>query len=280
MRARQHRLLLALAGTATGAALVAALASAGLGDSPPPEGARPALRGPLLPDLVQAVPSRVAVRVAGGRAHLVFASAVENVGAGPLLLVGERDNRRHPAMRVRQVVVGRGGGRETTRVPGTIRYVRSETHRHWHLLGFERYELRDARTGVSVGRDRKTGFCLGDRYDAHAGRRLPGEPAEAVFVGECGRSSPGILGIEQGISVGYGDDYVPALEGQSIDLTGLASGRYVLVHRANPDGVVRERRRTNNASAVLLELRVAARRGESTVRVLARCPGRDRCRSG
>ena len=35
--------------------------------------------------------------------------------------------------------------------------------RGWHLLRFERYELRHAGSRKVLVRDRKTGFCLGDR---------------------------------------------------------------------------------------------------------------------
>ena len=48
------------------------------------------------------------------------------------------------------------------------------------------------------------------------------------------RAAPGARTIREGISPGFGDDYVPQREGQSIDVTGLPPGRYVLVHRANP----------------------------------------------
>ena len=88
--------------------------------------------------------------------------------------------------------------------------MRSETHRHWHFLDFERYELL-APDGKLLGRDRKTGFCLGDRYDAHASVELPGEPAEPVWTQECGRGQPARLLVREGISPGYGDDYVPRL---------------------------------------------------------------------
>ena len=42
--------------------------------------------------------------------------------------------------------------------------------------------------------------------------------------------------------MGYGDDYAATLEGQYLRLTGLASGRYVLVHRVNVECRLRELR--------------------------------------
>ena len=51
----------------------------------------------------------------------------------------------------------------------------------------------------------------------------------------------------------------------------LKPGRYVLVHRANPERELRERSYANNAASVLLALRGRA------VRVLASCPDSARC---
>ena len=54
--------------------------------------------------------------------------------------------------------------------------------------------------------------------------------------------------------MGYGDDYVPALEGQSIDVTGLPGGRYLLVHRVNATASLLESEYDNNQASVVVEL--------------------------
>ena len=64
---------------------------------------------------------------------------------------------------------------------------------------------------------------------------LRGEPDQPVWTQECGRGQSERLVIREGISPGYGDDYVPRLEGQWIDITDLPAGRYVLEARAAPD---------------------------------------------
>ena len=209
-----------------------------------------------LPDLDQAPPQGVSVVGRNGRTLLVFGSAVDNVGPGELVVEGRRVG---VAMRAWQIV---GRRRYLLRVP--LRYVRAETHAHWHVPGFERYELRRAAGGL-VARDRKSGFCLRDAYETHALDRKP------VWTGECARGRPGARSVREGISVGFGDDYVPQKEGQSIDVTGVRSGRYVLVHRANPGRVLRERSYANNAASVLIAL--SSRR----VRVLDRCPASATC---
>jgi hypothetical protein len=251
------------AATALVVLLIAACAGA---EAPSPE---------LLPDLDQAPPAAISVVVRAGRERLVFLSAVENVGAGPLLVAGRRPSAAEPEMAARQVV--RKVGRTSTMHPlkTRLRFVVSETHRHWHLLGFERYELR-ALDGKTVGPDRKTGFCLGDRYDADSGSRIPGEPPRAVWTQECGRGQSGRLRILEGLSPGFGDDYVPLLEGQFIDITGLAPGSYVLSHRVNSTRDLLESSYANNAASALLELGRDGQ-GRATVTVLATCPDTASC---
>jgi hypothetical protein len=210
----------------------------------------------LLPDLVQAPPGAVQVVPDGDRYLLTFLSAVDNRGAGPLLLEASRAGRDEPAMSVRQVVARTAGSRRTYETPNELRYVRAETHAHWHLLGFERYELRTLE-GRLVTPDRKTGFCVGDRYETDRGETLPGEPPRPVWTQECGRGQPERLVLRQGLSPGFGDDYVPRLEGQYVDVTGVAPGRYRLIHAVNVDRTLRESDYTNNAASVvvILELR-------------------------
>jgi hypothetical protein len=81
--------------------------------------------------------------------------------------------------------------------------------------------------------------------------------------------------IQEGISVGYGDDYDPTLEGQYMRLTGVPSGRYLLVHRVNADRRLRELRYDNNAASLLI--RVRWRQGRPWVRVLRACTASPRC---
>ena len=197
-----------------------------------------ALAAPL-PDLDQAPPLAVRIVQKQGRQLLVFGSAVDNTGRGELVVVGRRVGN---VMRTWQVV-----GTSRYALPVRLRYVRSETHQHWHFPNFERYGLRRL-DGTPVARDHKTGFCLRDTYETRALNRRP------VWTGECRRNDPRATSVREGISPGFGDDYVPQKEGQSIDVTHVPPGQYVLVHTANPDGVLRERSYANNSAAALLAL--------------------------
>ncbi len=231
-----------------------------------------------LPDLVQAAPSGLTITRAGTRTRPVyrlgFASAVENLGDGPLIINGHRPGLETGTMDADQVVERDGAPQQVIPGAAQLRYVVSPDHRHWHLLGFDRYELRRAGRRAPAVRDRKTGFCLGDRYPSTR-RSLPGAPPSPVYTGRCGLGEPELLGIQEGISVGYGDNYQANLEGQYLPLTGLRSGRYVLVHRVNAERGLRELDYKNNAASLLLDLRW--RRGAPQVRVLKVCARSGRC---
>ena len=151
-----------------------------------------------------------------------------------------------------QVVHLPGRGAEHVRDVGRFVYATGR-HAHWHLRSFERYELRHVDDASIVAHDRKIGFCLGDGYVS----RLRTPLAPRVYtrrIGLCRRDEPRAAVLRQGISPGYGDAYGPRLEGQSVALEGLPSGRYLLVHRVNPDGRLRESSQANNAASALIAL--------------------------
>src|SRR4051794_22146064 len=120
--------------------------------------------GDLLPDLDQQTPSGLMISLASGRGPkryvLGFQSAVRNIGDGSFIVSGSRPNRRAPEMEARQLIERTDGTRRTLQVAARLRYAVSPDHQHWHLLHFDRYELRHAGHGGTLVRDQKTGFCL------------------------------------------------------------------------------------------------------------------------
>lgn len=230
--------------------------------------------GDLLPDLEQRVPFSVHVSSDAGRFRLGFASAVVNVGDGPLVVSASRPNRKVRTMTARQLVQVGGSGERVGRVVGRLRYEQAETHSHWHLLPFDDYELRAAADATTAALTVKQGFCLGDRYrDARAGEL--DSPPNPAFRHECGKGSPTLVRMRQGISVGYGDHYKPNLEGQAFDVTDLPAGEYVLSHEVNRARRIRESDYTNNAASVLVRLDWP--NGAPHVEVVAECPATTRC---
>ena len=191
----------------------------------------------LLPDLDQQAPADLVVIARQGGFHLGFTSAVDSIGRGPLRIRGWRPSDGR-TMRADQLIELRRGGTLLVRDVGTLLYETHPPHRHWHFQQFESYELRRASDHALVGRDRKSGFCLIDRY-GRASVRVPhaGPPR---FVSNCGAGQRDLRRVEQGSSLGYVDRYPAFFHGQDIDVTRVPAGIYVLVHRANPTRRVRE----------------------------------------
>ena len=154
------------------------------------------------------------------RFYLGFESAAANTGTGPLIVLGRRPNIAQEHMDLRQQIMRSDGTNRSVPLRARLRYVRSPDHSHWHVLGFMRYELRSA-TGSRLMRDRKTGFCLGDRY--RVAYAFPGRPPAPQYGERCGKGAPRLLTMREGISIGWGDNYSPHLEGQEFEITSLAA---------------------------------------------------------
>jgi hypothetical protein len=221
----------------------------------------------LLPDLDQRAPFRLTI--AGTK--LGFASATDNVGEGPVWVRGSRPSATGP-MRAAQLV--RMSDRSVRAYPdaGRLRYTPSPTHTHWHLLGFQRYELRSL-DGNLVVRDRKSGFCLADHYGL-AARRVTAFTGGS-FYGNCAASNPRALAVEQGTSIGFTDLYPAHFHGQNLELRGVPAGVYLLVHRANPEQRLEEIDYTNNDAS--LRIRLSWSGGSPHVETLRTCQASADC---
>ncbi|HSO02266.1 MAG TPA: lysyl oxidase family protein, partial [Gaiellaceae bacterium] len=155
---------------------------------------------------------------------------------------------------------------------GRLRYTPSSSHTHWHLLGFQRYELRTL-AGELMVRDRKSGFCLADHYGL-AVRRVTAFTG-SHFLGNCAASNPAALSVEQGTSIGFTDLYPAHFHGQNLELRGVPAGTYVLVHSANPTEQLEEIDYTNNAAS--LRIRLMWRGGIPHVETLRTCQASADC---
>ena len=221
----------------------------------------------LLPDFDQRAPSRLAL----SGTKLGFASATDNVGDGAIWVRASRFSPGLP-MRVQQLVRLSDGAVRTYPDAGRLRYTPESTHTHWHLLDFQRYELRRA-DGTLVVRDRKSGFCLADHY-GYAARRVAAFRGPS-FLGNCAASQRRALSVEQGSSPGYTDLYPPHFHGQNLELRGVPGGVYVLVHRANPEERLEELDYTNNAAS--LRIRLTWHGTSPKVETLRVCEGSASC---
>src|SRR5688500_5716702 len=181
------RLVPVIVGQAICAAAVAATAG-GSGNAPPPP--------ERLPDLDQELPWDLGITESTGVYRLGFASAIRNIGRGPLIISGKRPRTNTPDMTASQLIERRAAPLRVVRDVGRLRYVRSPAHEHWHLLRFDRYGLRLPGSRAAVVRDRKTGFCLGDRY-AVRGLRLPASPSAPRYTSRCGLEATGLLELTE-----------------------------------------------------------------------------------
>jgi hypothetical protein len=107
------------------------------------------------------------------------------------------------------LVIGDPAAPEPPLQPDDFEY--SPCHDHYHFTGFAEYELRDS-TGAVVGLGHKQAFCLVDSLRYASG------------------STTGAFDCDfQGISSGWADLYDRTLDGQWVDVTGVAPGNYTLV---------------------------------------------------
>ncbi|WP_447007513.1 lysyl oxidase family protein [Saccharothrix isguenensis] len=234
-----------------------------------------------------------------GAVRLRFTTSVDNVGDGPLLIYGTRSDTGQQQMTSRQAFQSAVDGsipasyeQAQHQLPATMYYESAPAHQHWHMLDFEYFQLRTP-SGDTVVTDRKNGFCLGDRYPT--ADRLKNRPArdgspaaelaEALRSNRCGHHAPDALSVVQGISVGYGDDYVHTVDFQWLDITGVRSGVYDVVNVVNGDRSLVERSYSNNASSMAISVRWPSADGSPPsqvieppqVRLLRSCPGQERC---
>lgn len=274
------RLLVVGALAAVSLVLTLVLATGAVGDRL--ERSETGALGERLPDLVIRPPAGAigSVVEADGVEHalLGFASAAENRGVGPLIVTGSRPDTSNAFMTADQVIQRANGSTSVRSNVGSLTYVEDQTHRHWHLLSFMTYELRRASDFKLVAPDEKTGFCLGDRYNALPTKTLPGEPDHRVYNSNCGPEQTGLLQIVEGMSVGWGDVYEAWRDRQFVEVTGIPAGTYILVHRVNADRKLKELNYANNAASMRLRLTwPPAAQGEPRIKVLRVCAHSARC---
>jgi Lysyl oxidase len=243
-------------------------------------GARTAMPALLLPDLDQRAPQQVQV-VWGGppdhlQARLAFATNVEDLGWGPLVVVGRRSNLRVKTIRAEQYVWrGSGGSVRVARV-GRLHYNVNPSHQHWHLQPFEVYELRTL-DGQRLVRDHKNGFCLTSDWATDQASLGP-IGTRPIGTTHCQRNNRRAKRVLEGIEVGYGDIYSPLKEGQYVDVSGVPYGDYDLVNRVNVDRKIREVSYANNDASLRIRLLPPAAPGDPPgVKVLNVCETGSQC---
>lgn len=234
----------------------------------------------LLPDLVPLEPSDLSTvgSRAEGNLRLKFTTLIWNAGLGPLETRGAR-NPETGELEVYQYVYRRVGEAASAgaspaalqtggaQTGGTFPELRAEQgrwvgtfnyeHRHGHLHfdGFAHYGLWRVGEGGElvelIAENAKVGFCLMDiKHMAsnltHLESGLIEVPGGPVYAG-CREDV-------QGISVGWGDEYLSLLLEQDLDLTDAPSGSYAVVVTTNPERRIEELDYDNNAAVTYFRL--------------------------
>jgi hypothetical protein len=187
----------------------------------------------LLPDLSATPPVNLWLqRNWGGGGSIHFSNTIANIGAGAFVVTGslatdgvhtdatqELLDAQHRIVAIQDI--------------GLFAY--HPTHHHFHVADVSLYELRaTSPTGPVVATSQKVSFCLDDSLPIR-------NPAPLPMYRTC---TP----VVQGVDPGWADLYPGNLDGQSLDVTGLAAGSYYLVITVDPTNKFVDANRTNNVA--------------------------------
>jgi len=142
---------------------------------------------------------------------------------------------------------------------GTLVFDDALSHDHWHFEDFVQYRLltvvNDTAVGDSVIVSPKSGFCLVDFHDSIAcgcdGLEGSKAPDRVFTTTGCLVEPPGLF---MGISVGWYDLYGFGIEGQAMNIAGVANGVYWLESTVNANGNVRETSTANNVAMIKVNI--------------------------
>lgn len=205
---------------------------------------------PLLPDLGMAPLEDFKVERRGtGVTWLRFSTIIVNVGDGPFEVygypaAGDSTERRSD---VEQRIFNADGSHSDTQTPAYM-FWSGDGHNHWHVFGFQRWELANVNTPADVlATGKKTGFCFWDNY-------LYGSSHGAWYHPSVTDACDPTTVVSMGLSTGWGDEYPAGLTDQYIDISGLPQGEYLLTVTADPLGEFIETDATNNVVRALIRI--------------------------
>ncbi len=198
----------------------------------------------LLPDLMALPPEDLVILsdAGTGQKQLRFTTAIQNNGPGNLEVWGYSDPTSAKTIVVQEVSTVDTVGKKV--VVGE--FVFHPEHDHWHLGDFARYEIwvlgPEGTLDERAAATEKVSYCLRD--DAQA---------EDVSADQA-QSFTGCNHQRQGITAGWIDIYSYELPGQSVDISALPDGVYVLLNIVDPDKFLWELDRENNSAGVIIEI--------------------------
>jgi hypothetical protein len=206
------------------------------------------------PDLEMSPPFDLTIdrRTRRGRRLLRAGNSIDSLGAGPAELRGRRDGRR--TMDAVQRIYRLDGTRIRLETGARLIWKRIPGQGHYwkfnNAARFELWRLDELNNWVELVRTGpKIAYCLRDLKRLHPGR--PGSPRRRVYPACSQRYGIGARTL--GTSVGWSDVYPAGYHEQWVDVTGL-SGRFELVHEADPRNGIYESDETNNEAGTFVRL--------------------------
>ena len=197
----------------------------------------------LPPNLTPLPASNLSLVATTTTTTLRFSTTSWNKGTGPLRLEAGSVDTGSGKQQVLQRVYNTDGS-SATYSAGWFTY--HPTHNHIHFDNYARYLLQPVNApGGSQRIGQKTTFCVMDTTAVNTS--LPGAPG-APGYSTCGNQI-------QGMSVGWGDTYGAHLAGQEIDFSGNADGIYDLTIEVDPNKLLVEADKNDNASCVRLDIK-------------------------
>ena len=199
----------------------------------------------LLPDLRTKLPSGLYIQtLENGDRLLRLANTIWNAGEGPLELEGFINAKSQKTLVKQHIYTADGGVLEHL----VGEFVWHPTHNHWHFDDFTIYELwaldENGEMDRVVASSDKLSYCIIDTQIVD--NKNPFYVPRRSYL-DCGQRL-------QGLSAGWGDRYKASLDGQSLELNGLADGIYALVSTANPTGILLESDTDNNSATAYIEI--------------------------
>jgi len=206
---------------------------------------------PLLPDVIEEIPSHLQIQNDHQREWLRFTTVHLNIGEGNLQIRGggqvepctiDGIDYTECTVATQEILDADGNVVETH--PAGVAVFHPE-HNHWHQSAVATFEIRKTLDGAPLRSGVKITFCFVD----------------VEFIGDTGaakKATPRTYfecnGDLQGLASQWGDSYHQSTPLQELDITGLADGDYYLTHLADPDGHWRESDENNNFAWVHLQL--------------------------
>jgi hypothetical protein len=196
----------------------------------------------LLPNLIPLPARDLRVTWENGVRLLKFTTTSWNAGSGPLeLRPGQVDSAQ--GQKLLQRIYNSDGTSADEPINTWMQW--HPTHNHFHVNDYAIYTLQTASApGESLRTGAKTTFCIIDTDRVNL--KLPGAPKHAAYTA-CGLE-------RQGMSVGWGDSYGYWLQGQSLPITGLPDGEYVLKIEIDPRRHFQETNPGDNISTLNLRI--------------------------